>query len=171
MENSQPPSPAPASAPVSGPVPFPVTGADAGAVTGTSSAKLIEVAIGVVVRWQGEGAQVLIAQRMKQAVLGGYWELPGGKVEPGETLQQCLRRELREELGITVEAGQALDIIDHAYPHGWVRLHPFLCTLIEGEPQPLQVAQCRWVRPSELQDYTFPEANHKLLAQLRATLR
>src|SRR5437762_4675350 len=83
----------------------------------------IDAAIAIVVR----DGKILVCQRKADDVLGGYWEFPGGKCEDGETLEECLTRELREEIGITVTSPEPLAPIDHAYDHGQVRLHPFIC--------------------------------------------
>lgn len=127
--------------------------------------KQIEVAVGVLVERSGAqgGWRVLIAKRKDEAVLGGYWELPGGKREPGETMESCLAREFREELGLEVTVGEALPVISHSYPHAHVVLHPFFCRRVSGEPENLQVAEHRWVSPEELVSFKFPEANAELI--------
>jgi mutator protein MutT len=134
--------------------------------------KQVEVAVGVLVERSGEqgGWRVLIAKRPDATVLGGYWELPGGKREPGESMATCLAREFREELGVTVLVGEALPVISHAYPHAHVVLHPFFCQRVSGEPENLQVAEHRWVSPEELLQYRFPEANTELIAYVHRRL-
>jgi len=127
----------------------------------------LEVAIGAIVENSYEaGPRVLICLRPKGVVLGGLWELPGGKIEPGETPAECLRREFEEELGLSIEVGRPLGPIEHVYDHAHVLLRPFLCRRLAGEPQDLQVAEHRWVGPGELADYTFPEANGRLMVEL-----
>ena len=84
----------------------------------------VDVAIAIVCRQKS----VLICRRRREDRLGGYWEFPGGKVEAGETIQQGLARELREELDIEVEPLTALATIDHDYPDIQIRLHPFICS-------------------------------------------
>jgi len=128
--------------------------------------KQVDVAIAVVVR----GTEVLICQRAEGVPFAGYWEFPGGKLEPDETLEQCVVRELREEVGATVAAESELTPIDHDYAHARVRLHPFVCRLISGHPRPIECAACRWVAASELRDYAFPPANESLLAEILACL-
>lgn len=121
----------------------------------------LNVDIGIVIR----SAQVLICQRQFDNTLGGYWEFPGGKRHPGETAEACVAREVLEEVGIRVKPVAALDPIDHDYPHGRIRLHPFFCEHLAGEPQLLACRDARWIHPLALRDYRFPPANEPLLEQ------
>ncbi len=121
----------------------------------------VDVVIGIVTR----GDQILICRRPAHTTFPGYWEFPGGKREPGETAHDCLARELMEELAIAVRPLQALDVIEHDYPTGRVRLHPCLCLHADGRPQPLGCAQALWVSPPALRDYRFPPANEALIEQ------
>ena len=134
--------------------------------------KQVEVAVGVLVERTGAGGgwRVLIAKRKDETVLGGYWELPGGKREPGETMETCLAREFREEVGLEVSVGEALPVISHVYPHAHVVLHPFFCKRVSGEPANLQVAEHRWVSPEELTQFRFPEANAELIEYVHRRL-
>lgn len=122
----------------------------------------LEVAIGIVIR-QG---RVLICRRRKDDHLAGYWEFPGGKREPGETLEQCLERELAEELSIRVTPFHAFPPIDHDYATVSVRLYPYLCRCDGGEAQPSACDELRWVQPHELPNYRFPPANDELIRDL-----
>jgi len=117
-----------------------------------------DVVIAVVVR----AGKVLICQRKAEDPFGGYWEFPGGKREQGETPQQCLAREMMEELALKVDAMEALPPIEHDYPNLRVRLLSYLCTA-EGEPKPIACQKLAWVELSELATYRFPEANAPLL--------
>ena len=83
---------------------------------------------------------VLIAQRAQTGLLGGMWEFPGGKLQVGEELPACLRREIHEELGVDVCVGEELGVYRHAYTHFKVTLHAFFCRLERGEPAPLRPA-------------------------------
>ena len=124
----------------------------------------IEVSAALIFR----NGKILIAQRHAKSHLGGLWEFPGGKREPDETFEQCLVREIREELGIEVEVGELFEDISHAYAEKTVRLKFFVCKLISGQPQPLDCAAFKWVEKTELADYEFPAADARLLKKLRA---
>jgi A/G-specific adenine glycosylase len=111
------------------------------------------------------GGQVLIAQRPLTGLLGGLWEFPGGKMQPGEDLVSCLQREICEELGVEIDVGGALGIFRHAYTHFRVTLHAFTCTLRNGgEPQSLQVNDLRWLDPSELSGYPMGKIDRQIAA-------
>ncbi len=125
--------------------------------------KAIDVAAGLIFR---EG-KLLIAQRLHDSHLGGLWEFPGGKRKPDETFPECLRRELKEELGVEVEVGDRVEVVLHEYPQKAVHLEFFLCTLRQGEPQPLGCAALRWVSRDDLSAFDFPAADAKLLGKLR----
>lgn len=96
------------------------------------------------------GRSVLIARRPPNGLLGGLWEFPGGKQEPGETLPGCLKREIREELGIEIAVGEPFGVYRHAYTHFKVTLHAFLCTILSGEPAPLEASELRWIEMEDL---------------------
>jgi A/G-specific adenine glycosylase len=106
-------------------------------------------AAGVICR----DGKVLIARRPKGKLLGGLWEFPGGRQERGETLEECLMRELREELDIEVAVGLSLGTYSHAYTHFRIQVHPFACTLPHGEPTLLEHEALAWVVPSDLVNY------------------
>ncbi len=117
-----------------------------------------------VIRHKG---RILIAQRPFGGRLGGLWEFPGGKVEPGETLSQCLRREIKEELGIRVRVGKPITSIDHAYTHFKMTLYAFECEFLSGQPQALQVEDFRWVRMAELEKYAFAKTDLKIIEVIK----
>lgn len=112
-------------------------------------------------------SRLLIAQRPPGGMLGGLWEFPGGKREPGESLRDCLRRELREELGIEVEVGEPIGAVRHAYTHFRITLYAFTCRLVAGEPAALGCAGWAWVTLDELDRYAFPVTDQKIIAMLR----
>ena len=123
----------------------------------------IEVSAGLIFR----SGKLLITQRHADAHLGGLWEFPGGKREPGETFEQCLARELREELGVEVGVGGLIEELTHDYAEKSVRLKFFRCRLIAGEPQPLDCAAVKWVTRDDLAAHEFPAADARLLEKLR----
>ncbi len=132
--------------------------------------RVIEVAVGLLFEGVRGCWRVLIARRPHGAVLGGYWEFPGGKLEPGETPEQALVREFEEELGVHVCVGRRLPVIEHRYAHGLVRLHAFICGGVSGRLCDLGVAEHRWIGAGELSSYTFPPANRGLLDWLSVAL-
>jgi A/G-specific adenine glycosylase len=113
--------------------------------------------------------RILIAQRLFGGRLGGLWEFPGGKVEPGEALKHCLRREIREELGVRIKVGKPITTIDHAYTHFKITLHAFECELLSGKPQAVQVQAFKWVRLSELDRFAFAKTDLRIIEALRKT--
>jgi A/G-specific adenine glycosylase len=125
------------------------------------------IGVGVVCDAAG---RVLIDQRLDEGLLGGLWEFPGGKQEPGEPITATIERELMEELAITVAVGEELITLEHAYSHKRLRFVVHLCEHRSGEPQPLACQQVRWVEPAELDAYPFPAANARIIAALRARL-
>lgn len=144
---------------------------------------IVDVGIGIVLREvpntdRSEGASntptydILITRRPDHTVYGGYWELPGGKAEPGEPIDACVRRELSEEVGVSVEVIRTLPDVIHTYQHATVRLHPRLCRLAPGSPEPrnLHVAEHRWSPLSEIKNHKFPEANAQIIEALERAL-
>jgi A/G-specific adenine glycosylase len=106
--------------------------------------------------------QVLIACRPPHGLLGGLWEFPGGKQQEGEDLPTCLKREIREELGAEIHVDTQLGIFRHAYTHFRVTLYAFRCTLLSGEPRPIQAAAIRWVSPAELSQYPMGKIDRQI---------
>jgi mutator protein MutT len=112
--------------------------------------------------------QILITQRFNDVDLPGLWEFPGGKVEHGESLQQALKREIFEELGIFIDVGEEFFSVEHQYPDRRVHLHFFNCSILQGEPRIVDVADLRWVSPQHLDQFRFPEADSELIARIRS---
>ncbi len=125
----------------------------------------IEVAAGLVFH----SGKLLITQRRPGDHLGGLWEFPGGKREINESFEECLRRELKEELAIEVSTGAVIDELTHAYPEKTVHLKFFRCELLHGDPQPLGCHAFVWVTIQTLDEYAFPAADSRLLEKLRNT--
>jgi mutator protein MutT len=123
---------------------------------------VIDVAAGLVER----DGLILITQRKIGSHLAGLWEFPGGKREPAETWQDCLVRELHEELAITVTVGELRYETVHHYPEKSVRLRFYAAVLMSGEPRPVDCAAVAWVGPKDLPTYAFPEADRELVALL-----
>lgn len=121
--------------------------------------------IGVAVIKNDRG-KILIDRRKPDGLLGGMWEFPGGKVEPGETIEACIEREIQEELAIAIHVGHHLTTVDHAYSHFRVTLNVYWCDYVSGEPQPLACDEIRWVQPEELNNYPFPKANEHIISAI-----
>lgn len=121
----------------------------------------IIVAAAVVERAGG----VLVTRRLQGTHLEGLWEFPGGKCEPGESLHDCLLREVREELAVDVSPRETLLVTTHAYPEKTVQLHFIECELA-GEPVPQQGQEMQWIDRSQLHTLRFPEADAALIELL-----
>ena len=124
---------------------------------------LVHVVVAVISDTNG---QLLVARRPDNVMLGGLWEFPGGKVDPDETHEQALHREIREELGVTVTIRSPFMQIKHAYSHFKVHLHAYLCNLVGGEPVPRASSEIRWVYPEQLAELPFPKANRTLTQKI-----
>lgn len=122
--------------------------------------------IGVAVIWN-EQKEILIDRRPQNGLLGGLWEFPGGKLEPGETVEECIKREIQEELGIEIEVGKHLITIDHTYTHFRVTLNVHHCRHLTGIPQPIESDEIRWVTLDEIDRFPFPKANVQIIDALR----
>jgi A/G-specific adenine glycosylase len=112
---------------------------------------------------------VLIARRREQDMLGGLWEFPGGKQEPGETMEECVAREIREELGVELEVGAFLMTVRHAYSHFRMTMQVYCATIRSGRPRPLHCADFAWVKIAELRRYAWSAADLHVVARLQAT--
>ncbi|MGL4206798.1 MAG: 8-oxo-dGTP diphosphatase MutT [Aeromonadaceae bacterium] len=121
--------------------------------------KRLWVAVGVI---ENDRGQIFICQRASRQHQAGKWEFPGGKVEEGESLQQALRRELFEEIGIEVEACEPLLKIEHDYPDKAVLLDVWRVTAFSGKPYGKEGQPGLWVAREELANYDFPDANQPI---------
>ena len=122
--------------------------------------------VAAIIRKDGE---ILITQRLDNVHLARFWEFPGGKVEFGESFEVALQREIQEELGIKIRVNDEFLTIDYDYPTKSVRLHFFNCTVLQGDPRPIDVADLRWVNPHDIGNYQFPPADSELITKLRAS--
>jgi len=125
---------------------------------------VVHVAVGVV---ENSQAQILIARR-QGGHLAGYWEFPGGKVERGESVFEALRRELQEEVGITIASASPLMVIEHDYPDKTVKLDILCVKRFEGSASGREGQEVRWESLDKLRDYKFPEANAAIIEKLKS---
>lgn len=116
--------------------------------------------------WGGD--RFLICQRPAHKARGLMWEFAGGKVEPGESREQALRRECREELAIEVDVGEIFAQVVHAYPDVTIRLTLLNATILSGVPRLLEHSDLRWIKPGDIPKYTFCPADAQVLSRLAA---
>lgn len=106
-----------------------------------------------------QGGLVLAARRGPDGRQAGLWEFPGGKIEPGESAAEALRREIAEELGCEVAVGALVTRTEHEYAHGVVLLETYWCTLLSGSPTPTVHDEIRWLLPTELRSLDWAPAD------------
>lgn len=117
--------------------------------------------------WDGD--RFMICQRPAHKARGLLWEFVGGKIEPGETPEEALQRECREELDIGIEAGELFMEVTHEYPDLDVHLALYHAKIVSGVPKLLEHNDLRWIRASEIPQYAFCPADETILARLRET--
>lgn len=110
--------------------------------------------------------RLLIAKRPEQGLLGGLWKWPGGMKAEGESLVDCLRRTIREELGILVDPGDFTLTVKHQYTHFRITIHACSCTIVSGRPTSLTCAEFAWAGPEERKHYAFSKADRKIESKL-----
>jgi 8-oxo-dGTP diphosphatase len=110
---------------------------------------------------------ILIDRRLAKGLLGGFWEFPGGKIEGNETVQECIKREILEEIGIDIAVDSHLITIDHTYSHFRVNLQVYNCRYLSGQARAIECEEIRWVTIEELDNYTFPAANQEIIRALK----
>ena len=122
--------------------------------------------IGVAVI-RNERGEILIDKRLPGGSFGGLWEFPGGKLEAGETIESCIKREIMEELAIAIEVEKHFATIEYIYSQLMLTLEVYECRHLEGIPQPIECEEIRWVNLEELDRFNFPEANTQIIAKLQ----
>ncbi|HNY17819.1 MAG TPA: (deoxy)nucleoside triphosphate pyrophosphohydrolase [Treponemataceae bacterium] len=124
---------------------------------------MIDVAAAVIENREGK---MLIARRKPEITLGGYWEFPGGKIEPGETPAECAARELREEMDIHIDAGETIAETEYDYGDRVVHLIAVRAIMLGGHISLHDHDDIRWVTPPEMGDYLFAPADETIVAML-----
>jgi A/G-specific adenine glycosylase len=114
--------------------------------------------------------QVLIGRRPEDKLLGGLWEFPGGKQDPNESLDQCLKREYGEELGVDIKVGASIGEFDHTYTHFRITVHAFFVKLLAGEPEPIDHVELAWVDPAQLDHYPMGKIDRAIARQVKTLL-
>ena len=112
------------------------------------------------------GRMFLIAQRKEGDSFGSFWEFPGGKKNPEETFEECVVREIQEELGITVAVEKKFMEITREYKDKTIWLNFYLCSHVSGDPQPLDCQKVQWADVAELSRFQFPPANEVVIDRL-----
>ena len=116
--------------------------------------------------------RIMIAQRRPEGgMLAGLWEFPGGKIAEGETMPQCIARELKEEMGLTLSVGPELVVVHHAYSHFTIELHAHFARILKGRPRHLECASHAWTDLPGMDAYAFSKADLQIIAALRALPR
>ena len=114
--------------------------------------------------------EILIDQRLPKGEMASYWEFPGGKVEEGETVEDCIIREMKEELGVTVRCDRTFLDLNYDYEKFTVTLSNYICRIVEGIPQPIECEKILWIKPQELDNFEFPTANREIIQLLQKEL-
>jgi A/G-specific adenine glycosylase len=127
--------------------------------------KVPHIIVGAAVVTDAQG-DILIAQRRDKDMLGGLWEFPGGKQEPNETIQECISRELEEELGIKTDIGEFLVTVKHAYSHFTMELHTYFATISSGTPRAIECKDFQWLEVSNLRKVPYSTADLKIIDEL-----
>jgi mutator protein MutT/uracil-DNA glycosylase family 4 len=138
-----------------------------GELAGRAGLPVVEVTAAIIAR----DGRLLVTRRDPRKHLGGLWEFPGGKREPGESLDACLRRELAEELSVRVRVGERLALVPWVHPDRRVLLHFFRCRLAGGRITPRESQPYRWVAPAELRTLPMPPADADVVRRLLAAER
>ena len=125
--------------------------------------KHVEVVAGLIFR----DGRLLACQRRESGAFPLKWEFPGGKVEPGESFEECLIREIAEELDIQVAVGQQFGVVKHSFTHFKMRMVVFMCSFVSGTPKAIGCDTFAWVTRDELESYAFPVSDRNVITALR----
>lgn len=123
-----------------------------------------QIGVAVITNQQGK---ILIDKRKPEGEMGGLWEFPGGKIEPGETVEECIKREIKEELNIEILVGDRLTTITHRYKTFNITLYVHDCQHLNGTPECLECEEIQWVSPLVMNQYQFPQANIQIINLLQ----
>ncbi len=123
---------------------------------------LIEAVAAIIAR----DGKFLITKRLETSPMGHCWEFPGGKIEPNETIEECIIRECQEEIDVAIEPIRRLQEAWYDYPHGRVHLYFVLCKIVSGVPKPVECREARWIESHEFIDYEFPPADRGVIEKL-----
>lgn len=118
-----------------------------------------------------DNGKILIAQRAENQKLAGKWEFPGGKVKPGETPEECLVREIREELGIAIEVEDFFAESIYRYDTATIRLIAYKARWLDGEYKLSAHSQIKWVKPNELENYDFAPADIPIIRIIKKEMK
>ena len=122
---------------------------------------MIEVCCAIIT----EGDKILATRRSHGMHLAGFWEFPGGKIEPGETAEECIHREIREELNIEITIENQLEPVEHHYPEKSIRLIPFICKIKSGNITLTDHSEFRWLTKNELSKLNWAAADQMVLQE------
>ena len=125
--------------------------------------KTLEVTAAII----RQNGKVLICQRTAEKNCGLLWEFPGGKIEAGETGEQCIVRECQEELGVTLSVERELKDITYEYPDRIVHLHFYICNIVNGDPEKKEHNALEWIGPDEIDQYKFCPADKAMISELK----
>lgn len=131
-------------------------------VNGETLKRRVDVGCALILK----AGQLLISQRKPGSNFAGYWEFPGGKREPGESLEDCLVREVLEELGVFIRPRKKIRQDEHVLPDRVLDLHFYVCDWVSGSPSRRDCHDFRWTAPEELRRYRFPPADRALIHAL-----
>lgn len=130
--------------------------------------KTIEVVAGVIVDEGPDGSKKFLATQRGYGDFKGGWEFPGGKTEPGETPEQALTRELKEELTVDVKVGEFITTVEHDYPGRHITMHCYFCEIVGGEPTLLEHESARWLSKQELRSVDWLPADVAVVTALES---